>query len=75
MSTMVPNRRSSFGMTCVQCDDDLIAPEWSEHRRKGQIRHLWRCWKCDCCFETVVSTKSMEDSTAADDIFPSLLVA
>ena len=31
MSTMVPNRCSSFGMSCVQCGNELIAPEWSEY--------------------------------------------
>jgi len=75
MSTMVSKRRSTFGMRCVQCDNELIAPEWSEYRNKQQIRHLWCCWKCDCCFETIVSTKSMEAKAAREDIFPPLLVA
>jgi len=74
MATMVPKRRSSFGMKCAQCDYELIAPEWSEHRSKQQIHHLWRCWKCDYCFETIVNTKSMED-VARDEIFSSRLVA
>jgi RNase P subunit RPR2 len=67
--------RSTFGMTCVQCDNELIAPEWSEYRSKNQNRHLWRCWKCDCCFETIVNTESMEDNALRDDVFPSRLVA
>jgi hypothetical protein len=67
--------RSTFGMTCVQCDNELIAPEWSEYRSKHQNRHLWRCWKCDCCFETIVNTESMKDNAAGDDVFPSRLVA
>jgi hypothetical protein len=67
--------RSTFGMTCVQCDNELIAPEWSEYRSKHQNRHLWRCWKCDCCFETIVNTESMEDNARRDDVFPSRLVA
>ena len=67
--------RSIFGMTCVQCDNELIAPEWSEYRSKHQNRHLWRCWKCNCCFETIVNTELMEDNAAADDVFPSRLVA
>jgi hypothetical protein len=29
--------------TCVQCNNELIAPEWSEYRNERQIRHLWRC--------------------------------
>jgi hypothetical protein len=72
---MVSRRRSTFGMNCAQCDNELIAPEWSEYLNKQQIRHLWRCWKCDSCFETIVNAESMGDNAARDDIFPSLLVA
>jgi hypothetical protein len=73
---MVPSkRRSSFGANCVRCANELIAPERSEYRDEGQIRHfwhcseyrnerhvhhVWRCWKCDFCFETIVDTKVME---------------
>jgi len=31
MPTMVPNRRSSFGINCVRCKGELIAPEKSEY--------------------------------------------
>lgn len=75
MSAMVSARRSSFGMRCIQCDNELIAPEWSEYRSRQQNRHLWRCWRCDCCFETIISIKSMEDDTGRDDALPSRLVA
>ena len=75
MSTMVSARRSSFGMRCIQCDNELIAPEWSEYRSRQQNRHLWRCWKCDCCFETIVIISSMADDAARDDALPSRLVA
>ena len=60
--------RSTFEMSFVQCDNELIAPEWSEYRSKHQNRHLWRCWKCDCCFETIVNTESMEDNAAGYDV-------
>jgi hypothetical protein len=30
MATMVSNRRSTFGINCVRCKDELIAPERSE---------------------------------------------
>jgi len=75
MATMVPNRRSSFGTTCAQCGNELIAPEWSEYRSKHQNRHLWRCWMCDYCFETIVTTKSMDDSAASQETSPLPLVA
>ena len=75
MSTVVSNRRSSFGMRCLHCDNELIAPEWTEHRNERYIRHLWRCWKCDCSFETIVDTKVFGDPVTGDDAFPSRLVA
>jgi hypothetical protein len=37
MSTMVHNRRSSFGTSCAQCGNELIAPEWSEYRSEHQV--------------------------------------
>ena len=67
--------RSIFGMSCVQCDNELIAPEWSEYRSKQQNRHHWRCWKCGCCFETIVNTKVMDDPMTGGEMLPSRLVA
>jgi ribosomal protein S27E len=75
MTTTVSSRRSSFGMKCVQCGDELLAPDWSEYRNEQQVHHVWRCWKCDCCFETFANIESIEDIETSDDIFPSLLVA
>jgi hypothetical protein len=40
---IVPNRRSNFGMSCAHCDNELIAPEWSEFRNERQVHHVWRC--------------------------------
>jgi RNase P subunit RPR2 len=48
-------------MNCAHCDNELIAPEWTEYRSERQVHHVWRCWKCDFCFETIVHTKVMED--------------
>lgn len=79
MTTIVSNRRASFGMNCVQCANELIAPEWSEYQDERHILHLWRCGRCGCCFESLVflpaDAKSMKDIMTRDDIFPSLLVA
>ena len=75
----VSNRRSSFGMKCVQCGNELIAPERSEYWSDKRACHIWYCRKCSCCFELsgLVSseTKSMKNMTARDDIFPAPLVA
>jgi hypothetical protein len=83
MTTILTNRRSKFGMTCVQCNNDLIAPEWSQYRNARQIRHLWHCWECDFRFESLVSfpaaSKAMRDTKTGNviypSLFPSLLVA
>ncbi len=40
MTTIVSNRRASFGMNCVQCANELIAPEWSEYQDERHILHL-----------------------------------
>ena len=84
MRMIASKRRSSFGINCVQCDNELIAPERSEYRDERQIRHLWHCSKCDCSFEVILpaDTKSIEDimrriedNMRRRDVFRSRLVA
>ena len=84
MLTIASKRRSSFGIECVQCDSELIAPERSEYFNGSDIRHIWRCGRCDCCFEVIspADTKSIEDIMARiaaivtwEDNSPSRLVA
>ena len=79
MMSMVTHRSSSFGLKCIRCSDELIAPEWSECRNERQVHHFWRCWKCDCCFESLVSfpadNKSIKDVMTRGDVFPLPLVA
>ena len=59
---IVSDRRSKFAMTCVQCCNELIAPEWSAHRDERQTVHLWRCPKCEYRFEVIspIDTRSIE---------------
>ena len=71
MRTVASKRRSSFGTDCVQCGDELIAPDRSEYRDERHILHLWRCSKCDCSFEVIspADTKSIEGiMTRIEDI-------
>jgi hypothetical protein len=84
MPTTAFKRRSSFGIECVQCNGELIAPERSEYRKDSDIRHVWRCPKCDCRFEVIspADTRSIEDIMRRieaivtwDDVPPSRLVA
>ena len=73
--SMIPfKRRFRFGMNCANCDNELIAPEWSEYRYERQVHHVWHCRKCDSCFETIVETKMTEDAMTSDEILPSRMV-
>ena len=54
MVTMVSIRRSTFGINCVRCKDELIAPNASEYRHGMHIRHLWNCSNCETSFESLV---------------------
>jgi hypothetical protein len=72
MATMVSIRPSTFGINCVRCKDELIAPERSEYRHGTQIRHLWYCSNCDTSFESLVSIAI--EAMTTDDIFPSIVV-
>jgi hypothetical protein len=66
MPTIESRHRSSFGMGCVQCDNELIAPESSQYRDERHILHLWHCPKCDSSFEVIspADTKSIKDVMA-----------
>jgi hypothetical protein len=50
MPTIASKTRSSFGTECVQCGNELIAPERSEYRNERHVLHLWSCPKCDRSF-------------------------
>ena len=72
------DRHSKFEMTCLQCSSELLFPERSEHRDERSIIHVWRCPKCDYCFEVIspADTKSIanimkriEDILTRNDVF------
>ena len=79
MRRRVSNRRCSFGMKCVQCGNELIAPDRSEYWSDKRACHIWYCRKCSCCFDSLVlfpaESKSMKNRTTRDDIFLPLLAA
>jgi hypothetical protein len=39
---------------CPQCNDWLLAPDWSEYLNKRCVRHTWSCEACGYAFETSV---------------------
>ena len=73
MAMMVSNRLSTFGINCVRCNDELIAPEKSEYRAGTHIRHLWHCSNCSARFKSIEQVPV--EAMTADDIFQALLVA
>ncbi len=73
MATMVSNRRSTFGTSCVRCKYELIAPEKYEYHHGTQIRHLWYCSNCETSFASLESVPV--EAMTADDMFQSALVA
>ena len=79
MFATASTRHSDYGMTCAQCGDLLIAPEWSEHVNERHVLNLWSCTKCGCEFETTtfvpVSVPSMNNNIAIKAFYPSLLGA
>src|ERR1700733_3577355 len=41
-----------FGMRCVRCDHEIIAPRETELLDDRVIRHLWHCPGCKARFES-----------------------
>ena len=39
---------------CPQCNDWLLAPDWSEYLNARCVRHTWSCEACGYAFETTV---------------------
>ena len=39
---------------CPQCNEWLLAPDWSEYRNERCVRHTWSCDACGYEFETSV---------------------
>jgi hypothetical protein len=47
------SRVSMFGISCIGCGHELIAPEESAYLDTGLIRHFWRCPKCHAYFKSI----------------------
>ena len=39
---------------CPQCNEWLLAPDWSEYLNDRRVRHTWSCDACGYEFETDV---------------------
>jgi transcription elongation factor Elf1 len=45
---------SPYGMACTECNELVIAPKWSAHVSKHEVRHFWSCENCGHEVEMVV---------------------
>jgi hypothetical protein len=73
---MAFNPSSLFGIGCVQCGNELIAPESTEYLDRQIIRHFWRCPKCCARFESFPrfppEARRVKDLKRKVDVFPPL---
>jgi len=65
-----------FGIDCVRCNYDIIAPRHSEFLHDGVIRHVWHCPKCKARFESFPrfppDAKLVREAMMKVDVFPAL---
>jgi hypothetical protein len=75
-NSMAFDPSSLFGIDCVQCGNELIAPERTEYLDHQLIRHLWHCPKCHGRFESFPrfppDAKRVKDLTSKNDFSPPL---
>ena len=71
-------RRSMFmfGIQCVRCSHEIIAPHRTEFLDDMVIRHLWHCPCCKALFESFprfpANAKSVKEVMKSVDVFPPL---
>jgi hypothetical protein len=67
---------SLFGIQCVRCDHEIIAPHKAELLDDKVIRHLWHCPKCKARFESFPrfpkNARSVKEAMMKVDVFPPL---
>ena len=54
MTTLQSKRSTRFGTECIQCREELIAPESSEFCSEGHASNVWFCQECGCCFRSPI---------------------
>ena len=71
-------RRSMFmfGIQCVRCDHEIIAPRKAEFVDDQVIRHIWHCPCCKAVFKSFPrfpgNAKSVKEVAAEVEVFPPL---
>jgi hypothetical protein len=54
-------------MACTECNE-LIAPEWSVHVSKREVRHFWRCENCGHAIEMAVNLRSSPSKSVGSSV-------
>jgi hypothetical protein len=71
---MAFDSRSLFGIGCVECGHELIAPAKTEYLDDQLIRHLWHCGRCRAQFESFPrfppEARRISDLKRKVDVFP-----
>jgi len=57
MATTGIDNCSPYGMACTECNDLVVAPNWSAYVSKHEVRHVWSCENCGREIETVVNPR------------------
>jgi len=57
MATTGMDNCARSGMACNECNDLLVAPEWSAYVSNHEVRHVWFCDNCGHEIETVVNPR------------------
>ena len=56
-----------YGIRCVRCDHEIIAPHKTEFLDDKIIRHLWHCPRCKALFESFPDFANCEISARNND--------
>ncbi len=57
MATTWIDNCSPYGMACTECNDLVVAPNWSAYVSKHEVRHVWSCENRGREIETVVNPR------------------
>ena len=57
MATTWMDNRARSGMVCSECNDLLVAPEWSAYVSNHEVRHVWFCENCGHDIEMAVNLR------------------
>jgi transcription elongation factor Elf1 len=51
--------RSPYGLVCGECNELVIAPEWSHYVDNRQVHHFWACENCGHEIEITVNLRTI----------------